>query len=190
MKELERYALFLFVPALMAAMPKIPAKKVIWTCLAFVFSTIIITFVCLLKSLIQYRLTGDYRVFYYHYLSQQAGISAIYLSGYCVAAITWLLYFGFIYQAVQPVKKGLAVAISVYLSFIVFLLSSKMVIFILFCLLIFFVLYIGFLQKKIWVSILILLSVFIGASIALSQLPYLRWRMAVTKVEKYSGEKD
>ena len=189
-KELERYALFLIIPAIMAAIPRIPAKKVIWTCLAFVLSTTIVTIICLIKSLLEYRLTGDYRVFYYHYLSQQMGISAIYLSDYCVAAITWLLYFAFVYQGTQPVKKGLAIVSSIYLSFIVFLLSSKMVIFILFVLLVYFVLYIGFLKKKIWISVVIILSVLIAGLVALRQLPYLRWRMSVTKIEKYSGGKD
>ncbi len=189
-KSIEGYAIFLFIPALFAAIPKIPARKIISVCFIFICVTTLVTIICLIKATHEYSRTHDYRAFYYHYLAQQVGISAIYLSEYCVAAITWLLYFGYIYRGVIKLNRAIVMLWCAYLSFLVFLLSSKMVIFILLVIITFFICYIGYLNKKLWISILILLVMAISGVIAISKLPYLRWRIAVTEVKKYSGEKD
>jgi O-antigen ligase len=189
-KDLEGYALFLFVPALLAVIPKIPPKKIAWTCLAFVISTTLVTVICLVKAYLDFRTSGDYRVFYYQYLSMQVGINAIYLSAYCVAAITWLLYFGYINNRLIKLKKIVVIPVCSYLCLVVFLLSSKMVIFILLLILVFFILYIGFVNKKLGIAVLLLVSITVAGIIVLNRLPYLRWRISVTKIKDYNGEKD
>lgn len=188
-KNLEGYATFMFLPALLAIVPRIPSKKIAWTCIVFVISTTLVTVICLIKSYNDYQVFKDYRIFYYHYLSMQVGINAIYLSGYCVAGITWLLYFGFLNRLIK-INKALVIIWCVYLSFIVFLLSSKMVIFILLAMLAFFILYIGFIRKKLWISVVVLLFIAIAGIIAINKLPYLRWRLSVTHVQQYHGESD
>ena len=189
-KDLEGYALFFFVPILLAVIPKIPAKKIAWTCLSFVFSTTVVTIICLVKAYLDFKIYGDSRIFYYHYLSMQVGINAIYLSGYCVTSITWLLYFGYVNNKLVKLNKSVVIILCAYLSFIVFLLSSKMVISILLLMLVFFILYIGFLKKKLGMAVLLLVMIAIAGVIAVNKLPYLRWRIAVTQMKEYNGEKD
>src|SRR5205085_2790502 len=87
-KDLERYAIILFIPPAMAWLPKMPEDWIRKACMVFTFVTTVVCGICLIKSFIEYQQTHDIRVFYYHYLGEQMGLNAIFLSNYCLASIS------------------------------------------------------------------------------------------------------
>ncbi|MBO9573777.1 MAG: hypothetical protein J7497_16445, partial [Chitinophagaceae bacterium] len=93
-KQLEHYAILLFVPPALAIIPEINYKHLKYACIAFIAVTVAVCFICLFKSYNEYQVTKDYRVFYYHYLAGQMDLNAIFLSNFCLASVVWLFYFG------------------------------------------------------------------------------------------------
>src|SRR5690349_574419 len=65
-KYLEPSAAFVFLPVVMVMMPKLTARELMMVCYGFIASVVIVCLICLVKSGIEYRQTGDYRVFFYH----------------------------------------------------------------------------------------------------------------------------
>jgi len=190
-KYLEGYAAFLFLPFILSIIPKLPERAVRLLCIAFAVATSVITVICLVKSAMDYRSAGDYRVFFYHYLAGQMELNAIFLSSYCMQSIVWLLYFWFIHPQ-RPAKPGrlFIVLWCVYLLLLVLLLSSKLIITLTIVSAVFLLLYIGYKNKQLVKSVIALLVVVGAAGISISKLHYVNWRFSVTELREYRGEID
>jgi O-antigen ligase len=190
-KNLEGYAGFVFLPFVLSIAPPFSEKTIRHACLAFLVSVTVVGIACLVLSWVEYRETGDSRVFYYHYLSQQMGLNAIFLSNYCIAGMSWLLYFWFV-RTPAPSKSGAGWIITwcIFLFSFVFLLSSKLVIFLMLLMLTFFLLYIGKKRKQLRGALIILSLVIIAATVAVNKFYYLRWRLSVTEFKNYEGATD
>jgi O-antigen ligase len=190
-KVVESYAVFLFLPFVLTAMPKQPLETIRRTCFAFVIVVVLVCAACLVMSTIQYLREGDYRVFYYHYLSQHMGLNAIFLSNYSVVSIIWLLYDRFILSADQKrLSIAATIAICLFLTGMVLLLSSKMVIFLLSLMLLVVLIYIGFLRRKLLLTIAIFFWIAVFGSFVAIQMPFLHWRIAELRFKRYQGTAD
>lgn len=190
---LERYALFLFIPPAMAVMPRLSRRSLRVVALSFVAIVSVICLFCLVRAYEEYRITGDGRVFYYHYLSMQAGLNAVFLSSFCLASIAWLFYFFFILKSpASSAGYAMAILIGLFLSGMMFLLSSKLNLFLLAALVAFMILRIGRGKNKrrSLISIIIIVALAVSALLAVYKLPYLRWRINVTEVSMYRGPED
>jgi O-antigen ligase len=192
MKYLESYSIFVFLPFILAIMPRLSPKELMMVCTAFVGSIIVVCAICLVRSYIEYRHTGNTLLFFYHYLGYQMGLNAIYLSNYCIACITWVLYYKFIYAGPKPFKLSmiLTIIICFYFFLMVFLLSSKMSTVILIAMLLFLTLYIGYRKKVFYKSLLVIAIIGTAAALLANNLYYFHWRIEVTKLKEYSGPGD
>jgi O-antigen ligase len=190
-KQLERYLGLAFVPLGIALAPLIPRNKLKSTCFAFAIVTVALCIISLIRSYIEYQQTQDYRVFYYHYLSGQVKLNAIFLSIYCLASIFWILYFGFITQRKLPVLlRSLLLLAVIFLTLMIFLLTSKMIMLLGLLAMVFSLIYFGYRKGYLLWSLLIVV-VFIGAGFFLiKNLSYLKYRLAVTEWKEYKGEED
>lgn len=191
-KYIESYSIFLFLPFVMSAMPRLPARIVIKGCYVFVATIVVVCLICLVKSYFDYRHTGDSRFFFYHYLGYQMGLNAVYLSNYCTTCIAWLLFYQFIYKGSKPINLPLLVILSVCIFFLmmIFLLASKMGIFVFLLMILALLVYIGYTKKALLKSLLVIL-VFGGIVYYLSDnLYYLRWRLSELALKEYSGSVD
>lgn len=190
-KSLEGYAGLTVFPLALFVIRRQSAKTVWHICFAFIISITVISVVCLVMAYLQYRQTGDSRVFYYHYLSQQMALNAIFLSNYCVAGICWFIYFRFVHKPQVPMPGKIWVIIwCSYLFVFVFLLSSKMVIFLLLGFLTFFLVYLGYKGRQLKTTLVVLALVMSAAALAIDNFYYLRWRLAVTEFKEYEGQTD
>lgn len=191
LKFIEGYAAFLFLPFILSIIPTLPERAVRQVCVVLALIATVIILVCLVKSGIEYRSTGDYRVFFYHYLSGQMELNAIFLSSYCMESIVWLLYFWFIHPN-RPGRPGKWVIViwCLFLFLSVFLLSSKLIISLTIICIAFLLLYIGYKRKHFIKSVLALLLVAGLAGFAVSRFHYVNWRFAVTEFRDYRGEID
>jgi O-antigen ligase len=190
-KELERYTILLFVPVACAIIPKFSLRQLKWAAWVFVLVTTGVSLLCLIKSYIEYQQTHDYRVFYYQYLGEQAGLNAIFLSNFCLASITWILYFGYIERVNRRWHQHLVSMLAcAFLLLMIFLLSSKLVIFLTVIIVAVFLLALGY-MRGVFIKALLIMAVFIGLGVvAVSNLSYLRWRIYSTEFKKYSGPQD
>ncbi len=191
MHDIERYAMLLFVPPALAVIPRISLKYLRITAAIFIGVTICVCIGCLIKSWQDYQLTGDSRLFYYHYLSQQMGLNAVFLSNYCLAAITWLLYNAFILNGRTTVFSYLlTLLLCLFLFGMILLLSSKLILLLSLLFIVFLSLYIGY-RKKVFLRSLLVIVVFAGVGlVCINQLGYLKWRLSETSLKKYSGPAD
>jgi O-antigen ligase len=190
-KELERYTILLFIPPAIAMVPLIPTHIMKRACILFVIVTTTICIACLIKANQEYRLTGDYRVFYYQYLGEQMKLNAIFLSNYCLASTTWLLYYGFIQNRNRKTLDYFLVIITcAFLFLMIFLLSSKLIIFLTVLIVIIFVLGVAYLHGYFLRGLLVALLLIVTGFIAITQFSYLRWRIYSTEFKMYSGPQD
>lgn len=190
-QNLERYAVFLFIPPLLAGSRQVSPANIKRLCYAFAGVTIILCVLSLVLSWIEYRELGDYRVFYYHYLSQQVGLNAIFLSNYALAGMTFLFYYNFFNGAdSSPVSRVIAIVGIVFLSLMVLLLSSKMSILLLLILLLSFIVYIAAARRKRVMALGIVVVLALGISVAFSNLSYMQWRFKATELKDYKGSID
>lgn len=191
-KYVEANAIFLFGPIAMAVIPRISPARMMLAMHAFIAAIVIVCIICLIKSTIEYQETQDYRVFFYHYLGNQMGLNAIYLSNYCIACIIWLLYYAFIYTGPKVFKLNIYVSIGicVFLFLMMFFLSSKFSLALITLFLLLMVLYIGRKRKSLIKAVLILGLTGIVSVVLVKNLHYLNWRIAETKLKRYSGSQD
>jgi O-antigen ligase len=190
-KNLEGYAGLAVFPLIFWLLPSLSVKAIWQICFAFIISVTVVALICLVRSFLEYRQTGDSRVFYYHYLSQQMQLNAIFLSNYCVTGICWLIYFRFVRKPPMPMPGKLwVITWCIALFVFVFMLSSKLVIFLLLAFLIFLLVYIGKTMRQFKLALLVLILVMSSAALAVDNLYYFRWRLAVTEFKEYEGEQD
>ncbi len=190
-KSVETNAGFLILPPLIASLE--PLKKHILKAglLSFAFSTCVVCLVCLVLAWSEYRSVGDYRVFYYQYLSGQLDMNAIYLSLYIALSICIFLYYYFIRKNTSSrFSLFLILIICAFLCFVVMLLSSKMILFLLCLLIIFTALYISYSRNFLWQGLVILILFIAGAGFAVWQMPYVKWRVQVTLLKDYKNQDD
>jgi O-antigen ligase len=190
-KNLEHYAGFIVLPFALWMIPRLSVKNIWQICFAFLISITVVSFICLVRSWLEYKSTGDTRVFFYHYLSEQMNLNAIFLSNYCVSGICWMLYFRFKYAPAPPMPgKAWVILWCAYLFVFVFLLSSKLVILLMLVFLTFFLIYLGKKAHRLRLSVIILVAVAGAAILAVNNFYYLRWRLSVTEFKQYEGEID
>lgn len=190
LRDIERYLVLFFIPAAMAIAPDETKRFVHKACVAFIVVTTVICLLCLLKSYREYQVTGDYRVFYYQYLSEQMTLNAIFLSNFCLASIAWMLYFGFLEKRQTAGRYVVLSTTIAFLLFMIFLLSSKLLIFLTIVMMMVFILMLGYVKGFFIRSIVITSLIVIAGFVAISQLPYLKWRIASTELKMYQGEED
>ncbi len=184
-KEIERYAILFFVPPALAMIAPIACKHIRIACNVFIFMTVCICLLALYKSYQEYLVTKDYRVFYYHYLSQQVELNAIFLSNFCLAAIIWLFYF-----SSKRITILLKIPVALFLTMMIFILSSKMILLLLALSVPLFIVYYqrGKINTfKTFIALLLLLAMGV---MAVEKLPYLKWRIFSTEFKTYKGEQD
>jgi O-antigen ligase len=190
-KDLERYSILLFVPPAMACAPRFSRKALVWALMAFATVTVVVCLICLVKSYNEYQVTHDYRVFYYHYLGLQMGLNAIFLSNFCLASVVWILYYVFIEYRKWTRYTAVAVPlVVVFLLFMIFLLSSKLIIGLTILLLIVFFLALGYLRGFFLTSLVIAALVIACGMFAVKNLTYVNYRINVTELKMYHGEAD
>lgn len=190
LRDIERYLTLFFVPPALAVAPNELKSFINKACIAFITTTVLICIVSLIKSYSEYQIKHDYRVFYYQYLGEQTGLNAIFLSNYCLASITWLLYYGFIGKKLTAAKYVLICSAIVFLLLMIFLLSSKLLIFLTLLIIVIFILLLGYV-KGFFVRSLIITSLIIASGlITITQLSYLKWRITSTELKMYQGQQD
>lgn len=189
-KDIERYAIFLFLPPAIAMHPRVSRETLKKTCLVFMAAVVAVCLVCLIKSAIEFKSTHDYRVFFYHYLGMQMGLNAIFLSLYCLASIVWLIYFFWLNDDKRRWLRWIVTIACAFLVTMIFLLSSKLVIFFTLASLLFLAFYAGYRRRKIWIPVLISVAILVMGFAAVKRLSYLNWRIKVTEWKKYGGEVD
>jgi O-antigen ligase len=195
LRDIERYLILFFIPPAMAVAPEQMGKFIKKACLVFVAVTVGICILSLVRSYQEYQLNHDYRVFYYQYLAEQTGLNAIFLSNYCLASIAWLLYYGFLGQKEENRKQGwrqyMFILITiVFLLGMIFMLSSKLLIFLTLIMMIVFVLLLGYVKGFFLRAIIITSLIVVAGLVAVSQLTYLKWRIDSTELKMYQGESD
>jgi O-antigen ligase len=191
LKPLEKYVGFLFLPLFITAMPKLSEQAMKRSLIIFVCSTLIVLLICFVKSAKEYTESGDYRVFHYHYLSQQMELNAIYLALYCCFSIVILLYYFFIVPESKTGRyKAIALLLCLGLAGSIILLSAKMVIAILALVIISILLYIGFLKKRFLKSAILIFVICATGVVMINQIHYIKWRIGVTELKKYKGPDD
>jgi O-antigen ligase len=191
-KNLEGYASFLVLPFIIS-WAKLSGQVVRQVCRVFAITVSVIAVICLVKSFIDYQQTGDSRLFFYHYLSQQMDLNAIFLSHYSLQSIIWLLYFGFVDPPdAQKKSSGIFTLLWVcFLAFIMLLLSSKMLVFLLIITLVCFTWYIVWVKVNQPVLAIVIVGVIAGATIiAVNNLYFLKWRFSVTEWKQYQSAED
>ena len=190
LRDIERYLILLFVPPALAVAPEELKSFINKACIAFIVVTVLVCFVSLIKSYNEYQVKHDYRVFYYQYLGEQTGLNAIFLSNYCLASISWLLYYGFIGKRLTAIKYVLICFAIAFLLLMIFLLSSKLLIFLTLLVMIVFILLLGYVKGFFIHSIVITSLIVIAGFIAVNQMSYLKWRITSTEIKMYQGQED
>ncbi len=190
LKVMEKHTSFLVLPLAMASVPAFSARAVKAALFSFVASVTIICLLCLALSYKAYTISGDSRLFFYHYLSQQMDLNAIYLSMFVLFCILILLYHCFIIPGASALQKWLLSLVAVFLSFMVLLLSSKMGIFLTLVSTLVMVLYIFYMRRMLLKGIVLGLLLTAGSALLLWQLPYVKWRIQVTELKAYEGNSD
>ena len=191
LKSLESYTSFLLLIPVIALNPGLTRNMVKRSNHIFVIAVLLITLTCYFRSAVEYLQAGDYRVFYYHYLSGQVKLNAIYLSLYCSYSFFVILYY---YNSISAKYDAsgriLFIILSIFLSITVVLLSSKMII--VFHFLALLVLAIRwFARKKRLILGICIILLFSGLSVVLVwNLPYLKWRVQETLFKKYENNRD
>jgi O-antigen ligase len=102
----------------------------------------------------------------------------------------WLLYFTFFVNKHQRRTYVAVMAAVAFLLMMIFLLSSKLLIFLTLIILMVFVLALGYRKGFLLRAAVVIGMIIAAAVIAVSQLPYLKWRVASTELKKYQGEAD
>lgn len=190
-KELERYTILLFLPPALAMIPKISPALIKKACLAFVAITVFVCVLCLFKAYIEYGETGDYRVFFYQYLGEQMHLNAIFLSNYCLAGITWLLYFRYVDQVHSRTRDHVVTLVTAaFLLLMIFLLSSKLIILLTLLLIVVFILALGYIRGFFLRALLGMVLIVCVGVFAVANLHYLRWRFNTTEFKTYQGPED
>ena len=161
LRDIERYLVLFFIPPAMAIAPDEIKKFIHKACIAFIVVTVAVCVLSLIRSYQEYQASHDYRVFYYQYLAEQTGLNAIFLSNFCLASITWLLYYGFIVRTAVGSRQtwGRYVLIGITIAFLlgmIFMLSSKLLIFLTLVVMIVFVLLLGYVKGFFLRSIIII----------------------------------
>lgn len=190
LRDIERYLVLLFIPVAMAIAPDDVKKFINRACVAFIIVTTVVCLLCLVKAYLEYQVTHDYRVFYYQYLGNQMDLNAIFLSNFCLASIAWLLYFGFLGKKQSAGTYVLICTTIAFLLLMIFLLSSKLLIFLTIVVMMVFILMLGYTKGFFLRSVIITALIVVAGLVAITQLPYLRWRIATTELKMYQGEED
>jgi O-antigen ligase len=189
-KVMEKHTSFLVLPFAIASVPAFSARAIKAALFSFVISVIAICLLCLVFSYKAYLVSGDSRLFFYHYLSQQMDLNAIYLSMFVLFSILIILYYCFIIPGASMLQKWLLTPVAAFLAFMILLLSSKMDIFLLLLTMMITVLYIFYLHRMLLRGIVFGILLIIGSGFLLWQLPYVRWRIQVTELKQYQNTSD
>jgi O-antigen ligase len=190
LRDIERYLILFFIPPAMAIAPDDIKTFINKSCVVFITVTVAVCVISLVKSYQEYQVSQDYRVFYYQYLAEQTGLNAIFLSNYCLASIAWLLYYGFIGRKHAPWMYVLICTTIAFLLTMIFLLSSKLLIFLTLVMMVVFVLLLGYVKGFLLRSVIVIVLIIVTGLVAVSNLSYLKWRITSTELKMYQGEAD
>jgi O-antigen ligase len=188
--QIGRYSSIAIIP-LAVYLAKVPHQLMEKVLLVFIGVIVTVCIICLFKSHLEYQINPDSRLFFYHYLSQQMGLNAIFLSNYCVEGIVWLLYYSFLHFEKRGfLFQSVSIIVSCFLFLMIFLLSSKLIIGFTLLILVFLTLYIGY-QKRLFVKALFLvIMILFSAQIAVNNMGYLKWRLSTNSFKKFETETD
>jgi hypothetical protein len=187
-KDLERSVSCVVFPLLFATIDPIDSKSTRKILLAFVVSNLLASFYCLWKAYLEYKSTNYINVFFYHHLSEHINISAIYFSLYCVFCIYILLYY-FIFKKQKVWIRLACLAATGYFTFLVVVLSSKTMIFLLYLSALIFTVYSFYYFRTKW-GTLIFTVLLVAIPVLLIKFPYVNARVHDTQIKEYSGSND
>lgn len=155
----------------------------------FVAVNVVAAVYCLWNAYVDYKTINYINVFFYHHLSMQIDLNAIYFSLYTVFSILVLFYYGYLKNENRWAKL-IALTTAFFLIIFTVLLASKMLLFLL-CLTVFSVIVYSFFHyKKRRGSILIFSAFLVLIPITLLQFPYIKSRITETKLLEYRSAAD
>jgi O-antigen ligase len=175
-------------PILFATVDKIDPQSIKKVLLAFVISNLLASFYCLWEAYLLYKSTNYINVFFYHHLSENIGISAIYFSLYCVFCI-YILFFYFLFKKQKGWVRLICLLTTGYLTFFVVVLSSKTMIFLLYGSALVFTVYSFYYFKSKW-GALIFSVLLVAMPVLLVKFPYVTARIRDTQIKEYRGSTD
>ncbi|MHA4808705.1 O-antigen ligase family protein [Flavitalea flava] len=187
---LERNVALLAFPVVLGSMGRLENRSVKRILIAFVLSNIAGSFYCLYHAYLNYLAAGkNTELLFYHNLGKPIGLNAIYFAMYCLFSMLILANYYFFNKASYKARL-LAVLSMLYLTLFIFLLASKMFIFLLCAAGIGVIGYACVFYRKLGLGILALV-VFLGGMIFLfKKFSYAKKRIEYTHISKYSGMRD
>lgn len=111
-------------PIILLNFPKISPKKTKYIFCCLIFAIALVDIWIITKSYQHYRIYRDLEIFFYHNLSNQIDLNAIYLSAFNAITIFILIFKKNIFNS-----HNFRLVLIVFFCFTTFLLSSKMIIF-------------------------------------------------------------
>lgn len=193
---METYASLVAFPILLGSINQLQKETIKKVTVSFVIANLVGSLYCLYMAYFQYKAASEVNFntpemfFYYHYLSNHIGLSAIYFSMYCLFSIFILFFYFLLNKSTHFWVKVLAFVGTAYLVFFILMLSSKMFIFLLYLAGFGFTIYSFFYFRKIIVGLAIILISLIVVPITLPRFSYIYSRFTATKFEEYKGAAD
>ena len=165
----------LLAPLLLAKFPKANKLGVEFLIRLYILMIVFADVTCLIKSAFHYTIYNDSIVFFYHDLSENISLNAIYLSLFNAIALI-LIHFK------RPFKRRTHnIIMMIFVTLMIVLLSSKMIILALICLMVF-QLYKSFNSK--W-RLLMAIPILILAVLSLLRIEFLK-----TRVDQFLDEEE
>lgn len=188
-KFLEGSTSFIVLPLIIGSIRPLSKPYLRKVFLLFVLANIIAAIYCIVMAYKVYKETNYINFFFYHYLSMHISMNAIYFSLYSVFCVIILLYYTF-YRPASIGIKTLFLISAFFLVIFSVMLSSKMLLFILFISLVSLVLNSFFYFKKVKPGLIIILVFLTSLPVLLMQFPYVKARINDTKLLAYKSSAD
>ncbi|MFL5808987.1 MAG: O-antigen ligase family protein [Flavisolibacter sp.] len=189
MNVLEKSTSFIALPLMLGSIRPLNRLSIRRIFLFFVVAVVAAALYCLWQAYLAYKATDYINVFFYHHLSMNLGLNAIYFSLYCVFSV-WILLCFIFFGEVNIRQRAMALIVTFFLIIFTILLASKMLLAILFASLFIVTIY-SFVYMKKLRGRLVFLIIFLAAIPAvLLQFPYVRARIDETKLLEYRTAAD
>jgi O-antigen ligase len=120
-KQMESKATLIAIPFILCAGPFIDKAGYRQLLSAYCLLLIGVCLYCLSMAVVEYHWQKDLNVFFYHQLTSSVSVNAVFFSGYVLVAILFLLF-----SPVPPFSRGLRIALILFFTAIMVLLSSRL----------------------------------------------------------------